>query len=59
MNSSSTASLTTSSLGSMSSMGSHDGVVTPSSALSPGPGSLGPLPFRLNGGQGNMKVGGF
>ena len=60
MNSSSTASLTTSSLGSMSSMGSsHDGVITPSSALSPGPGSLGPLPFRLNGGQGNMKVGGF
>ncbi|KAK4148432.1 RAM signaling pathway protein-domain-containing protein [Chaetomidium leptoderma] len=60
MNSSSTASLTTSSLNSMSSIGSsRDGVVTPSSALSPGPGSLGPLPFRLNGGGGNMKVGGF
>jgi hypothetical protein len=58
MNSSSTASLTTASLNSMSSIGSsHDGVVTPSSALSPGAGPLGVLPFRLNGG--NMKVGGF
>lgn len=58
MNSSSTASLTASSLNSMSSLGSsHDGIVTPSSALSPS-GPLGPLPFRLNGG-GNMKVGGF
>ncbi|SPQ20439.1 041bef23-3063-477e-b2dc-03ab7110b5d5 [Thermothielavioides terrestris] len=36
MNSSSTASLTTASLNSMSSVGSHDGVLTPSSALSPG-----------------------
>ncbi|KAL2195986.1 RAM signaling pathway protein-domain-containing protein [Corynascus similis CBS 632.67] len=59
MNSTSTASLTASSLNSMSSVGSsHDGIVTPSSALSPGGGPLGPLPFRLNGG-GNMKVGGF
>ncbi|KAL2160189.1 hypothetical protein VTH06DRAFT_1845 [Thermothelomyces fergusii] len=61
MNSSSTASLTASSVNSMSSAGSssHDGVVTPSSALSPGgAGPLGPLPFRLNG-AGNMKVGGF
>ncbi|KAK4122802.1 hypothetical protein N657DRAFT_691273 [Parathielavia appendiculata] len=59
MNSSSTASLTTASLNSMSSVGSsHDGIVTPSSALSPGAGPLGMLPFRLNGG-GNMKVGGF
>ncbi|KAK4101978.1 hypothetical protein N658DRAFT_558654 [Parathielavia hyrcaniae] len=59
MNSSSTASLTTASLNSMSSVGSsHDGVLTPSSALSPGAGPLGMLPLRLNGG-GNMKVGGF
>ncbi|KAK3903870.1 RAM signaling pathway protein-domain-containing protein [Staphylotrichum tortipilum] len=56
MNSTSTASLTASSLNSMSSLG--DGVVTPASALSPG-GALGPLPFRLNAGGGNMKVGGF
>jgi hypothetical protein len=55
MNSSSTASLTTASL---NSMGSTDGILTPSSALSPGPGGgpLGPLPFRLNTGN---KVGGF
>ncbi|KAL2024134.1 hypothetical protein VTK56DRAFT_9914 [Thermocarpiscus australiensis] len=55
MNSSSTASLTTASLHSMSSSvgSSHDGVVTPSSALSPGPPvSFGQLPFR-------SKVGGF
>ncbi|KAL2155458.1 hypothetical protein VTH82DRAFT_200 [Thermothelomyces myriococcoides] len=59
MNSSSTASLTASSVNSMSSIGSsHDGVVTPSSALSPGGGPLGPLPFRLNGPTANMKVGG-
>ncbi|KXX82287.1 Leucine-rich repeat-containing protein sog2 [Madurella mycetomatis] len=56
MNSSSTASLTTASLNSIgSTVSSHDGIVTPSSALSPGPG-LGPLPFRLNSGS---KVGGF
>ncbi|KAK4141147.1 RAM signaling pathway protein-domain-containing protein [Dichotomopilus funicola] len=60
MNSSSTASLTASSANSISSLGSQDGAVTPSSALSPGAGPLGPLPFRLNGGSGNMKVvGGF
>ncbi|KAL2135910.1 hypothetical protein VTI74DRAFT_6293 [Chaetomium olivicolor] len=63
MNSSSTASLTTASLHSMSSIGSsHDGVVTPSSALSPGPPLGAPLPFRLQvagAGGGNMKVGGF
>lgn len=56
MNSSSTASLTTASLNSIgSTVSSHDGIVTPSSVLSPGPG-LGPLPFRLNSGS---KVGGF
>ncbi|KAK4242212.1 RAM signaling pathway protein-domain-containing protein [Achaetomium macrosporum] len=58
MNSSSTASLTASSLNSMSSVGSSHEVVTPSSALSPGGGPFGP--FRLGDrGGGNMKVGGF
>ncbi|KAK5656264.1 hypothetical protein OQA88_5027 [Cercophora sp. LCS_1] len=48
MNSTSTASLNSIS----STLSSHDGVLTPSSALSPGP--MGPLAFRLNNGS---KVG--
>ncbi|KAK3387494.1 RAM signaling pathway protein-domain-containing protein [Podospora didyma] len=46
MNSTSTASLNSIS----STLSSQDGIMTPSSALSPGPGPLGPLPFRLNSG---------
>ncbi len=45
----------TSSLNSFSStLSSGDGIITPGSIISPGPGSLGPLPFRLNNGS---KVG--
>ena len=47
MNSTSTASLNSIN----STLSSHDGVLTPSSALSPGPGSIGHLPFRLNNGS--------
>jgi len=48
MNSTSTASLNSMN----STLSSHDGILTPSSALSPGP--MGPLAFRLNNGS---KVG--
>ncbi|KAK0704828.1 RAM signaling pathway protein-domain-containing protein [Lasiosphaeris hirsuta] len=44
MNSTSTASLNSIN----STLSSHDGIMTPSSALSPGPGSMGPLAMRLN-----------
>ncbi len=48
MNSASTASLNSIS----STLSSHDGAITPSSALSPGQGPMGgPLPFRLNNGS--------
>jgi hypothetical protein len=39
-----------------STLSSQDGIMTPSSMISPGPGPLGPLPFRLNN---SSKVGGF
>ncbi|KAH8880048.1 RAM signaling pathway protein [Thozetella sp. PMI_491] len=42
----------TSSLNSFSStLSSQDGIMTPSSMISPGPGPLGPLPLRLNNGS--------